>query len=246
MPSFAIHTICGIELLKKLNISDNNKKEFIIGNLLPDVSMLNEIKDVEERKIITHFKCDEDIVLKYPNLEKFLNKYEDSVKKNIISFEYFFHLYTDYYYFKLFIPKIFTFLYKDMKYTNSKKDIYYVKINRDNNIYEYNVMFDKKGHDSIYCDYTVSNKYLINKHNIEIDYNDLLDYIDNNKILVEIDESNSNCCKEGIIKLRRYLEELDVVDDKLRYFTYEEFDSLVENIINNFIKDYGYLLDNYR
>ena len=255
MPSFAIHTVCGIELLKKLKVDDNSKRDFIIGNILPDVSRVRDYKNkddldkrksIQDRKMITHFRVDDDIVLQYPDLNKFLNKYEDSVKKNIISLAYFFHLYTDYYYFKIFLNDILCFYDKDMNITNSKKNVYYVKILRNNEVYEFKKLFNKLGNDSIYNDYSISNKYLINKYNLNIDYDDLIEYIDQEGFTTEIKESNSLFAYYAIIKLRKYLKDLEIVDDKLRYFTYEEFDSLVENIINNFIKDYGYLLDNYR
>lgn len=255
MPSFAIHTVCGIELLKKLKVDDNSKRDFIIGNILPDVSRVRDYKNkddldkrksIQDRKMITHFRVDDDIVLQYPDLNKFLSKYEDSVKKNIISLAYFFHLYTDYYYFKIFLNDILCFYDKDMNITNSKKNVYYVKILRNNEVYEFKKLFNKLGNDSIYNDYSISNKYLINKYNLNIDYDDLIEYIDQEGFTTEIKESNSLFAYYAIIKLRKYLKDLEIVDDKLRYFTYEEFDSLVENIINNFIKDYGYLLDNYR
>ena len=255
MPSFAIHTVCGIELLKKLKVDDNSKGDFIIGNILPDVSRVRDYKNkddldkrksIQDRKMITHFRVDDDIVLQYPDLNKFLDKYEGSVKKNIISLAYFFHLYTDYYYFKIFLNDILCFYDKDMNITNSKKNVYYVKILRNNEVYEFKKLFNKLGNDSIYNDYSISNKYLINKYNLNIDYDDLIEYIDQEGFTTEIKESNSLFAYYAIIKLRKYLKDLEIVDDKLRYFTYEEFDSLVENIINNFIKDYGYLLDNYR
>ena len=255
MPSFAIHTVCGIELLKKLKIDNNDKKRFIIGNILPDVSRVvnfkklddhNKRRSIQDRKMITHFRIDDDIILRYPDLNKFLSKYEDSVKKDIVSLAYFFHLYTDYYYFKIFLNKIFEFYDKDMNISNKENDVYYVKVLRTNEVFEYKSLFNKMGNDSIYNDYTVSNKYLINKYNLDIDYDDLIEFIDQNSFHTEIKESNSLFAYYAILKLRKYLKELEIVDDKLRYFTYEEFDSLVENIVDNFIKDYGYLLDNYR
>ena len=81
MPSFAIHTVCGIELLKKLKVDDNSKRDFIIGNILPDVSRVRDYKNkddldkrksIQDRKMITHFRVDDDIVLQYPDLNKFL------------------------------------------------------------------------------------------------------------------------------------------------------------------------------
>ena len=101
MPSFAIHTICGKQLLKELDLNTDKEKEFIIGNILPDVSRVKgykvldnhqKRKSVQDIKMVTHFRIKEDVVLSYPDLNKFLKKYEEEVKNNIISFAYFFHL----------------------------------------------------------------------------------------------------------------------------------------------------------
>ena len=117
MPSFAIHSICGNELLRDLNISENDRKSFIIGNIIPDVSRVSgfRFKDntekrrsVQDRKKITHFRTNESVVLAYPDLDAFLEKYSGVVRSNISCFGYFFHLYTPlYHFFVLFANFIF-------------------------------------------------------------------------------------------------------------------------------------------
>ena len=250
MPSFAVHAICGNELLKDLNLSENAKKKFLIGNIIPDVSRIPKFNKndnigkrrlVQDKKKITHFRTDSDVVLAYPDLDKFLEKYSGNVRSSITSFAYFFHLYTDYYYFKIFLPKILTFYDKDMNVTNKKSDVYYVKINRTNEVIEYKKLFNKESNNSIYRDYSISNGYLMSKYNFTFDYDELFDFVDQNGFFIEIEETNPLYAYYAILKMKKYLYE-DKVDGNLNVFSTDELDSLIDNIVDSFKKKYGYLL----
>ena len=48
MPSFAIHNICGLELLNKFNVSEFDRYRFIIGNVLPDVSRIRKYNELDD------------------------------------------------------------------------------------------------------------------------------------------------------------------------------------------------------
>ena len=72
MPSFAIHTICGTELLKEINLNENEQKEFLIGNIIPDVSRVKNFKNldkqkrrqsIQDRKVITHFRTNKNNIM---------------------------------------------------------------------------------------------------------------------------------------------------------------------------------------
>ena len=119
MPSYIGHTACAYELLKHLNINENEKIRFIIGNLIPDIKQvdidytLDEFinkRRIQKSKRVTHFRKETNFILEYPHCRIFLEKYEKEVKEHIETMAYFFHLYTDYYYFKYFLPDIITFL----------------------------------------------------------------------------------------------------------------------------------------
>ena len=254
MPSFAINTKSGKQLLKELDLNTDKEKEFLIGNILPDVSRVKgykvldnhqKRKSVQDIKMVTHFRIKEDVVLSYPDLNKFLKKYEEEVKNNIISFAYFFHLYTDYYYFKVFLPSILTFYDKDMNITNNKNNVYYAKINRTNEIVEYKILFNKESNEGIYKDYSIANNYLLDKYKLNINYEELIEYIDEHGFNTKIKETNPLFAYYAIIKIRKYLEELKIEDTNLRIFTYNDLDNLVENIIDSFKKEYSYLMINY-
>ena len=90
MPSFAIHAICGNELLKEINLSENAKKSFIIANIIPDVNRIpgfrykntkEKINSIQYNKKTTHFRTDDKALLEYPDLDMFLEKYSGNVKE---------------------------------------------------------------------------------------------------------------------------------------------------------------------
>ena len=254
MPSFAIHAICGNELIKDFNISDNAKMSFFIGNIIPDVSRIPSFKDkdyatkrksIQDRKKITHFRTNKDAVLAYPDLDKFLEKYSGSVKSNITSFAYFFHLYTDYYYFRKFLPKILTFYDKDMNKINNSESVYFVKINRTGEVVSYKELFNKENENGIYKDYSISNNYLIKKYNLDLDYDLLFDYIDQNGFYIEIEETKSLFAYYAVLKMKKYLKDEIVKDNRLNVFTIDDLDSLIGNIIKSFKREYGYIINSY-
>ena len=255
MPSFAIHAICGNELLKELSIDDTDKKLFMIGNIIPDVSRVpgfrykdtvQKRKSIQDRKKYTHFRTNDKVVLAYPDLDLFLEKYSGVVRSNISSFAYFFHLYTDYYYFKKFLPKILTFYDKDMNKINDKESVYYVKINNTGEVVKYKKLFSKETEEGIYKDYSISNAYLINKYGLDVDYNDLFDFIDQHGFSIEIEETKSIYAYYAVLKMKKYLKDEKIKEDKLNVFTNKDLDNLIENIIKSFKKDYGYLLSSYK
>lgn len=95
MASSMIHIAVASELNKKLK-KDNSK--LLIGTISPDISKL-----VGETKVKSHFLDSEDNDV--PNLYKFLNKYKNDLNDDFV-LGYYIHLYTDYLWFKYFIPEI--------------------------------------------------------------------------------------------------------------------------------------------
>jgi len=254
MPSFAIHAICGNELLKDMNLSDNAKKSFLIANIIPDVSRvpgfklkdtIEKRKSIQDNKKTTHFRTDNDALLAYPDLDMFLEKYSGNVKSSITSFGYFFHLYTDYYFFKKFLPKILSFYDQDMNKAKTRKDIYYVKIKKTGEVLKYKRLFNKEMEDGIYKDYSISNSYLLNKYNLKLDYDELFEYIDQNGFHIDIEETKPLFAYYAVLKMKKYLKDEKVKDTNLKVFSIEELDNLIGDIIKSFKKDYGYFISSY-
>lgn len=145
MASAVIHLAVANEINKKLR-RDNDK--LLIGSIAPDIS-----KFIGESRSISHFTDSEDI--DYPNIDKFLNKYNDKLNDDFVM-GYFIHLYTDYLWFKYFIPEIYD---KDM----IKK--------LDGSVFE---CTENMALMYIYNDYTNLNIKLLDEYNmdLEIFYND--------------------------------------------------------------------------
>lgn len=94
MASAIIHIAVAKEINKNFNF---NEKQLFLGTIAPDIS-----KQLEQSKTKSHF-LDKDNSL--PNLEKFLTKYEKDLTNPFI-LGYYIHLFTDYLWFKFFIPEI--------------------------------------------------------------------------------------------------------------------------------------------
>ena len=94
MASSIIHICVAKEINKTLN---KNQSKLLLGSIAPDLS-----KIVGENKIKSHFLDKNDNI---PNIGKFILKYNDSLSDDFV-LGYYIHLYTDYLWFKNFIPKV--------------------------------------------------------------------------------------------------------------------------------------------
>ena len=96
MASSIIHIAVANEINKELK---RDKSRILIGTIAPDIS-----KHIGEGKKDSHFLDDgtKDI----PNMQKFLSKYAKYLDDDFV-LGYYIHLYTDYLWFKYFIPDIY-------------------------------------------------------------------------------------------------------------------------------------------
>jgi len=140
MASMVIHLAVANEINKKLKKDDT---KLLTGSIAPDIA-----KIVGMSKNISHFIYDEEDI---PNLEKFLNKYDNYLNDDFV-LGYYIHLYTDYLWYKYFISEVLT--EKEI----IKKDGKVVKLNGEMaRLYIYN-------------DYTNLNIQLINKFNLNLSF----------------------------------------------------------------------------
>ena len=95
MASSIIHVAVANEINKKLK---RNSNKILVGSVAPDISKL-----VGETRFYSHFLDDEDNDI--PNIEKFLERYKNNLDDFVLG--YFIHLYTDYLWFKYFVPEIY-------------------------------------------------------------------------------------------------------------------------------------------
>ncbi len=140
MASSIIHIAVANEINKVLKRTSSH---ILIGSIAPDISKL-----VGETKKKSHFLTEEGDI---PNIELFLKKYRNKMNDDFVM-GYYIHLYTDYLWFKYFIPEI----YHDGLIKKLNGDI--VKVN-DNMVTLY-----------IYNDYTNLNVKLIDKYGLDLKF----------------------------------------------------------------------------
>ena len=138
MASCVIHMCVANEINKVLK---KDSKKLLIGTIAPDIA-----KQIGMQKEISHFQENNDDM---PVLEKFLSKYEDNLNDDFI-LGYYIHLYTDYYWFKYFLPN---FIKQDCIY---KLDGSVAKLNEEDKI------------KCVYNDYTNLNTTLIDEYELEL------------------------------------------------------------------------------
>ena len=247
MASFLIHYVTGerfLESLDQYKINCVDKNNFRLGNLIVDsLGMDNYDRDEKlNKKMITHFrnKEDGDKCIQIPNVDMFMKKYEYLVNKDYSALGYLFHLYTDKLFFEYLYDNVIDVLDKDMNSTNLKKDNSYIRVHKNNKIFKTNDFYSGSNIGGLYKDYSNMNKYLINKYNINFNYNDLKDFslsyftnsgikeIDYNNINEVIDKMN-NIIKECILKNESDLEVFDIND----------IDKFICNVVENFNNNYN-------
>lgn len=92
MASSMIHIAVANEINKVLK---KDKKSILIGSIAPDIA-----KHIGKTKVESHFlEVNDDI----PNLDRFLLKYKNNLNDDFV-LGYYIHLYTDYLWFKYFMP----------------------------------------------------------------------------------------------------------------------------------------------
>lgn len=92
MASSVIHIAVANELNKVLK---KDKKSILIGSIAPDISKL-----LGDNKVKSHFQDSNNDI---PNLNKFVKKYGNRLDDDFV-LGYYIHLYTDYLWFKYFVP----------------------------------------------------------------------------------------------------------------------------------------------
>ena len=150
MASSVIHMAVASEVNKVIK---RNNSSILIGSIAPDIS-----KQVGETKLKSHFL--DEASNNIPNIDKFLDKYKKNLNDDFVM-GYFIHLYTDYLWFKYFIPEI---VDKDLI---TKLDGTKVKCVSDNMLCLY-----------IYNDYTNLNSRLFDEYDMDLSifYNEVPEF----------------------------------------------------------------------
>lgn len=263
MASFVIHHIVGSKVLSILeneygiNLSERQKQKFLLGNLIADSSKFKlEIKEgatVEEKKEAewqhkrlvqaekkeTHFRSDDDanLCIQSPVLEKFTSKYENLLERNISSLGYLAHLYTDKYWFEDLFPRTFETVDDSLKATNYLKEATKIRVIKTGKVYGTKEFWGYKGEGSIYEDYTIMNRMLLEGNGIIFDTEGLIS-ISGDFRNPGIEEIDYNQIVNVIKKTADFIKESYEMEDKpLSVFKTEDVQPFIEMCARNFIED---------
>lgn len=186
MASSVIHICIANEINKTIN---RDSKKLLIGTIAPDISKL-----LGETKFYSHFL--DNVNNNIPNIKKFLDKYGNYLNDDFV-LGYYIHLYTDYLWFKYFIPNIIK--------GNYIKELDGTLVKYTEETFKYYV----------YNDYSNLNNQLIDRYNfpMKIFYEEI-PYIPNIISEIPIDRLNLIVDKTGILieeskKGKKYLFKID-------------------------------------
>ena len=204
MASSLIHICVAKEVNKFLN---RDESQLLIGSIAPDIAKLINIS-----KDITHFEKKKKNI---PNLDRFLNKYGSYLNNDFV-LGYYIHLYTDYIWFKYFVPS----LIDDNKI---------IKLNNKKENFD-----EEKFMEYIYDDYGSVNKSLIDDYNLDLKifYEDLPE-IDDIIEEIPIEKINVIVDKAGLIIIESKEKDNVLFDeDLINEFIEYAVDATIANIDN--------------
>ena len=231
MGSAVMHLCIGKKIAKKLNNSD--RKEFLIGNLAPDLSKLTN-----QSRYISHFLKKiviNDTEREVPDLDKFLEKYKDRLNEPFIQ-GYLCHLISDDVWFREYIPN------HVVSITEDKKQI----LLRD--IDDYIPYGDFRA--MMYSDYNKTNKDLFLLYKLNLKRFDNMDIDDPNMEEFEFDEIHRlidqisdylEYCKSGDEEIEpdfddNRMDDYDV--EPLKILSNTEIVTFIEEAIDSVIEKY--------
>lgn len=246
MASFVIHHTTGVNflnMLEELNditITDENKKRFLLGNLIVDSIREKDKSKVQEEKIATHFRDHSklDHATQYPDLNLFLEKYGNLIPTDYSVLGYFFHLYTDYMFFTYLFEKTFEYLDQDGEPTELISKSAGVHIKKDDKVIPLNRFFN--GNESgMYHDYTIMNKIVLDAYGIDIDIEELINWAKDNFKNPGIEEVDYELIESVLRSLKKYIDSSIALDGaELDVFDKDDIISFIDDTCKSFIEKY--------
>lgn len=263
MASFVIHYVAGEEFLSTLEkeygieITPQERNDFLLGNLIVDSSRIKkeipeglnteELKEfkmklreeAQNEKVSTHFRLPDDanLCIQVPKLEKFLSQYKDLVKKDFSALGYLFHLYTDKIFFNDLFLDTFECIDKDGNPSIYQDEVVAMRVNKNGEVHPSAEFWNHDSPVSIYHDYTVMNKILLEYYGTAFDKEKLEEAALNfkNPGITEVDYENITSVINLTAKFIKesYAEE----DTKLNVFKESSVKNFIKSISTNFINE---------
>lgn len=198
MPGYVIHLVEAkivCDVLKKNSktkrkIITQGQEEFFYGSILPDAGG-------KAQKQCSHFwnKAESNQIIMTPDINRFLDKYADTMKQGFLYGGYLAHLHLDREFWNSYIKDQVKFLDANGEQTEYIQNLKSVLIKRTGRIVSPEEFFSKN---YLYGDYTRLNKILVQKYDLAIPvYNK---YYDN-----RIEESDNESMQQVLEKLKIYI-----------------------------------------
>lgn len=212
MPGFILHLVHGKMFLdqRDLNYSENEIRQFQMGLLMPDA---NKIK--KEKNDLSHFFSEDQKgkILQVPDLDRF--HYRIFIDNPYV-LGYAAHLYLDKYFFEDYFQKFVHFLDSDGNLTLEEEKVKQVFLVKDQKYISPNELFSEN---YLYGDYTMINKYLIEKYCIKM--------VQPTNVMNEITEVNEKDFDVILAALQHYLDHSSG-NTEMNVFTIESLENAIE------------------
>ncbi len=223
MPGYVIHMAVASRVLEEKGETHSSFKDaFLLGNIIPDAMERNEKKE-------SHFWDDETYknLNRIPNLRNFLMKYGNELDDPFV-LGYYTHLLLDYYFVKDYWNDNFTLLGYDKKPENEYNKVEYIKLKKDNQLYDRSEFLSDKLY---YGDYDRIYPYIFDRYPyIKIDNCDL-----STVSVEEIDKVQvSKPLSDMLDRVNRLYVNRDSTEKKeLKVFDLEQIYTLMDRVVKS-------------
>lgn len=221
MPGYILHLTAAQMFLKTqkgqtLLKTQQDKNDFLIGNLLPDTTKI---------KAKSHFRDPKynDRMVEYPETEWFIKKYQNLLSNSSV-IGYLFHLYIDRRFFKDYMPRIVEFRNEQDEKEEKRELVKDVLLKRTGQRLSKQDFFSEKYY---YGDYTKMNTYLVNRYEIPT----TLDPNIPNPGIAEVDYED---VKHVLKQLKGYLKVPESAVNEVKVFRVEELLLFIEKAVKEF------------
>lgn len=265
MASFVIHYISGEVFLNELEnegvmLSDTEKRQFLLGNLIVDSSRVKKQRrenlsleeqkkfkkklreEVQEEKRSTHFRDKDDykLCIQAPNIYSFIEKYKDLIIKDYTVLGYLYHLYVDKMFFNDLFNDTFVCLDKDGNETKYIANLVSMQVKKSGEVYPVEDFWSHDSSVSIYHDYTVMNKLLLEKYGTCFEKEKLLENYDTFFVNPGIEEVDYQNITNVVAKTEAFIREsYQVEDSSLNVFDKSRVENFIEQVAKGFISSYS-------
>ena len=223
MPGYVMHMAVASRIIgEKGKTNSSFLNAFLLGNIVPDAMERNAKKE-------SHFWDDDTYknLNRIPNVENFLEKYGDKMDDPFV-LGYYTHLLLDHYFVKEYWRDNFALLDENMKQENGYDNVRYIKLRKDNMVYDREHFFSDELY---YGDYDRIYPYIFDRYPFVKILNCDLGYI-------SVEEINKETVTKPLAKMIEKMNNLYDIRDSikrkdLKVFELEQICTLMDKVVSN-------------